>query len=75
MRTKPTFTNAAFVRSHGKNPSGRGSWIFCASRTEIAFTDDVNAASLVIAPHSLTLTEAKRWMAEQGNTGLWAVMP
>lgn len=72
MGTKTTFTNAKFVRSHGRNPSGCGTWAFQQATTDQAFT---LTGEIVFAPMLLTLGEAKRWMRQQGNTGLWAVMP
>jgi len=73
---KTNFTSAAFLRSHGKEPKGRGSWMFQQSMTWYAFDKDLTG-SIVTAPVS-TLSEAKRYMKAQhvGQAGLiWAVLP
>lgn len=49
------FSAAPFLASHGKNPSGRGSWAFSLQRNPANVLTDV-----VFAP-SGTLTEAKAW--------------
>lgn len=36
----PEFTDAAFRRSHGRAPRGRGSWAFQVSTTARAFDAD-----------------------------------
>lgn len=68
------FTDAAFVRSHMAIPKGRGSWAFQESQGTRAFDREL-VGEVVWAPGSLTLTEAKRWMADTGHTGLWAILP
>jgi len=51
------FSNRDYVVSHGKNPSGRGSWAFIV--TDASCGTEVET---VFAPGCLTLTEAKKWM-------------
>jgi len=46
-----------YVASHGKCPSGRGSWAFI-----VADSFNRNEIETVFAPGCLTLTEAKNWM-------------
>jgi len=38
---KPTVVVDAFVRDHGRRPSGRGGWAFQASRTPWAYSRDL----------------------------------
>ncbi len=51
------FNNSAYIRSHGRNPKGRGSW---------AFADNPNpdTNTIVFSPGNMTLTEAKRWFRQ-----------
>lgn len=72
MRTHE-FTNRAFIRSHGKNPSGRGAWAFQESVSDMAFDRDLRG-DIVWAPFG-TLTEARAWVRATQPFGLWAVMP
>ena len=51
------FSNRDYIASHGKNPSGRGSWAFIV--TDASCQVEVET---VFAPGCLTLTEAKKWM-------------
>lgn len=73
---KLEFTNAAFVRSHGRNPSGRGSWAFQETVDWSAFDRDLRG-DVWFAPGSCTLTEAKKAAREHfaGCEGILAVLP
>jgi hypothetical protein len=51
-----TFSNDRYVRSHGANPRGRGSWGF--QYTPAGQTEE----RTVFAPGSMTLTEAKAFI-------------
>ena len=55
-KTSVRFDNSPFVRSHGKEPKGRGSWAFQI--------DGLRDARIEFSP-SMTLAEARRWMAER----------
>lgn len=48
-----TFDNSEYVKSHGKNPTGRGSW---------AFSVDRDGKHSVLFSPSMTLTDAKKWV-------------
>lgn len=67
------FTTRAFQRSHGRRPSGRGTWGFQQSTTEVAFDADLRGDVLWA---NGTLAEAKRQVAAlvPGGT-LLAVLP
>jgi len=69
---KLTFTDRAFVRSHGRSPRGTGCWAFCRTTTQVAFEADLLGE---VEFYSGTLTEAKAALKADGGTGLWAVMP
>ena len=50
------FDASPYIRAHGKAPKGNGRW---------AFSDSPNPEegdAIDFTPHSMTLTEAKRWM-------------
>lgn len=47
------FDTSAYVRSHGKQPLGRGSWAFCPDAS-------CDAKKAVFSP-SMTLVDAKKW--------------
>ena len=49
--------NSAFVRSHGKQPSGEGYWAF-----EIHDNSNCKTVKVVFCPGLHTLTDAKRWL-------------
>jgi hypothetical protein len=66
------YTTSNFVRSHGKAPSGRGSWGFQRSDTHVAFDRDLHGEVIF---HNGTLSEAKAAHKASGAYGLWAVMP
>jgi hypothetical protein len=55
----PEFTDAAFRRSHGRAPRGRGSWAFQVSTTARAFDADC-VGEVWFAPGSVTFAEARR---------------
>ena len=67
------FTNAAFLRSAGRKPSGSGCWAFQVSRSESAFEADLSG-EVFFAPFG-TLTEAKKAAAVRFPGKLVAVMP
>jgi len=69
----PTFTVRAYFRSHMVAPRGVGCWAFQRSATEAAFTMDLSG-EVVFSP-TLSLSDARKWLAEQGHSGLWAVLP
>lgn len=47
-----TFDNIEYIKAHGKNPTGRGSW---------AFSVDRRGQNDVLFSPSMTLTDAKKW--------------
>ena len=57
MSRRPTFTIAAYVRSHHSTPRGRGLWCFQYSSTREAFTENLFGD---VRSYSGTLTEAQR---------------
>lgn len=69
---KPEFTNANFVRSHGKNPGGYGNWAFQNATSRYAFDNELFGPVLFF---SGTLTDARRLAAAAGMTGVVAVLP
>ena len=67
------FTTAAFVRSHGHEPRGTGSWAFQPSATFKAFDRDLAGEVLFVQG---TLAEAKREARRHFGKGvLLAVLP
>jgi hypothetical protein len=60
------FSPHPYVASHGRNPSGRGSWAFSLMRNPANVLTQV-----FFAPGGLTLTEAKTharsWAAAEGE--------
>jgi hypothetical protein len=60
-----TFETHAFVRSHGKQPRGRGSWAFAY----IDANEGNNVEAEVFSPGGMTLTEAKRWFKANHKVG------
>lgn len=56
---KIIFETDAYVRSHDKQPRGRGSWAF--GYADASGTEELT----VFSPGSMTLTEAKRWFRAQ----------
>ncbi len=73
MATELTITTAAFERVHGRCPGGTGTWAFMFSSTPNAWQHDLGGFPQ-IAPDDLTFADAKAWLREQGETGLWAVL-
>ena len=69
------FTDAAFVRSHGKAPRGRGQWLFQMARSHTAFGAELTGPVRCFGGINSTLAEAKAAAKAEGLTGLWAVMP
>lgn len=69
---KLEFTDAAFIRSHGKPPRGRAGWLFQKSKTRTAFDRDLHGE---IVCFSGTLTDAKHQAQACGMTGVWAILP
>lgn len=73
METNRTeFTTAAFERSHGRRPSGRGSWAFQAATNWTAFDRDLTG-EIVWANGTLTEAKAAARIALPGQ--LIAVLP
>ena len=72
--TKPTLEvdDTPFVRSHGRKPTGRGSWAFSLQFDPRDILNDV-----VFSP-SLTFTEAKawvkKWFREQQQAGKFPLL-
>lgn len=68
---KLTYCTAAYIRSHGAAPKGYGRWAF-AERT------CNGEGEPIFAPHSMTLTDAKKWLRanllEQGITGEFEIV-
>ena len=54
---KLAIDNNAFVRSHGKQPTGTGCWAF-----EIHDDSSRKVVRIVFCPGSKTLTAAKKWL-------------
>jgi hypothetical protein len=67
-----TFTTAAFERSHGRKPRGRGEWGFQQSASHRAFFEDLTGEMQFFRG---TLTEAKAQAVAAGMTGIVAVLP
>lgn len=72
MMNKLQFTTAPFVRSHMRQPRGRGSWAFQRSTGWTAFDRELVGE---VRWFQGTLTEAKRQAVESGMVGLVAVLP
>lgn len=66
------FTDAAFLRSHGRAPRGRGSWALQATTADRAFDAHLFGP---ISWHQGTLSEAKAALRAAGASGLWAILP
>lgn len=70
----PEFTDAAFRRSHGRAPRGRGSWAFQVSTTARAFDADC-VGEVWFAPRvsarEASPEDVERWLAlrEQDTAG------
>lgn len=64
------FNANEYVRSHGKNPRGRGIWAFAEVQTN-------GTGDPIFTPRSMTLTAAKTWFREylkaQGVTGVFEI--
>jgi hypothetical protein len=56
-KMKLTIDNSAFVRSHGKQPTGTGCWAF-----EIHDDSSRKVVRVVFCPGPHTLTAAKKWL-------------
>lgn len=69
---RATFTASAFERSHGKRPTGRGSWAFQQTTSFTAFDAELFGE---IEFFNDTLTGAMARMRANGATGLWAILP
>lgn len=54
---KLAISHTAFILSHGKQPSGKGSWAF-----EIHDNCNCKTVKVVFCPGLHTLTAAKRWL-------------
>lgn len=54
------FETAPYVRSHGKEPRGRGSWAF-----SIIERPDVNDPNAILWSPAMTYTKAKAWAVAQ----------
>lgn len=77
MSTTTSFTTAAFVRSHGQEPSRStiGTWAFQAVTGRFAFEAD-RVGEPWFAPCALTLSEAKKAARQHfGNALTIAVLP
>jgi hypothetical protein len=70
--TATEFTTAAFVRSHGRQARGTGTWAFQQATRHTAFSSELVGEVLFF---SGTLTEAKAQVKAAGLTGLVAVLP
>lgn len=71
--TKIEFTTSAYFRSHGKTPSGGGSWAFQKATSITAF--DSELVGEIYWVHGETFAAAKRALRTLGVSGLWAVLP
>lgn len=72
---KHTFTDSAYIRSHGKRPPRTvGGWIFQQSTTEVAY-DAHLVGEMVVVPGVLNLGQAKKWVRANCPAGIWVVMP
>lgn len=72
---QPTFTDAAFRRSHSKAPRGNGCWAFQATTRRTAFESEMTGP---VEFFSGTFTEAKAQAVAAGMgeaTGMVAVCP
>lgn len=68
--TKPTVSTTVYLRNHGAEPRGRGSWCFVMGAEDFSFSDDPRlfwaksedgASSMTFAEaRKLALTEAAR---------------
>jgi hypothetical protein len=70
--TATEFTTSAFVRSHGRQPRGTGTWAFQRATRHTAFSSEL--VGEVEFFHG-TLTEAKAKAKAAGMAGLVAVLP
>ena len=66
-------TTSSYVRSHGREPKGRGGWAFQRTYNYTAYERELYG-EVIFAPGALTFTEAKRWLREQHGAGLWAAL-
>lgn len=70
------FTAAAFKRSHGRSPSGRGTWAFQRTDSALAYDYHLYGESEFV---SGTLSEAKAKIhkldRDNGEGRVWAILP
>jgi hypothetical protein len=57
QKMKLAISHTAFILSHGKQPSGKGSWAF-----EIHDNSNCKTVRVVFCPGLHTLTAAKKWL-------------
>jgi hypothetical protein len=73
MSTTSNLTTRAFERSNpGQTPKGRGGWLFQATRTSMAFDDDLFGEMVCF---SGTFTEARKAAARHFGGQMFAVLP
>jgi hypothetical protein len=68
------FYTDEYVFSHGKTPRGRGSWAFCP----VSKAPRNDYLDHTFWSPSMTLSEAKKWLAAQvATTGYshWVILP
>ena len=62
LNRKVEFTTSEFVKSHGKEPKGRGSWMFCPAQhwNSGDYLDHV-----VSTPGNMTLSQAQKFVSQR----------
>ena len=72
LQNKTQFTDAPYVRSHGRSPRGRGMWAFQATSMHTAYDSELMGEILWFKG---TLAEARKQLVAAGHHGLFAMLP